>query len=347
MQQIRVRSLLTLLCGLLTAPLHGAEGQFYVVPGLQNINFDNSTGLDTEWGPDIGFGYDLSERISLEFNTFDLDPDNKMNKGVDIDHWRFDILYDLGQSSGNVQPFVVGGLGHFNFAGENDTGFDFGAGIKVDLPGNFEWRTAVRTFTYFNRNTGDRDYGIDTGLVYYFGGTERPRPVETAATPQPAPAPAPVDSDRDGVPDDRDACPDTPRNYAVDERGCPIPAEEIARVELLVNFDFDRSEVKPEYFSEIERVAAFMSQYPDVIVELEGHTDSVGTDAYNLGLSDRRANAVRQVMIGQFNVQASHISAVGYGESQPVAGNDSSAGRAQNRRVITVIIKTLQNYRPR
>ena len=268
-----------------------------------------------------------------------------MNKGVDIDHWRFDILYDLGQSSGNVQPFVVGGLGHFNFAGDNDTGFDFGAGIKVDLPGNFEWRTAVRTFTYFNRDTGDRDYGIDTGLVYYFGGTERPRPVETVATPQPAPAP--VDSDRDGVPDDRDACPDTPRNYAVDERGCPIPVEEIARVELLVNFDFDRSEVKPEYLSEIEGVADFMSQYPDVIVELEGHTDSVGTDAYNLGLSDRRANAVRQVLIGQFNVQASRISAVGYGESQPVAGNDSSAGRAQNRRVITVIIKTLQNYRPR
>ena len=55
MQQIRVRSLLTLLCGLLTAPLYGAEGQFYVVPGLQNINFDNSTGLDTEWGPGIGF----------------------------------------------------------------------------------------------------------------------------------------------------------------------------------------------------------------------------------------------------------------------------------------------------
>jgi OOP family OmpA-OmpF porin len=123
--------------------------------------------------------------------------------------------------------------------------------------------------------------------------------------------------------------------------------EEVARVELMVNFDFDRSEVKPEYFSEIEEVSDFMAQYPDVVIELEGHTDSRGTEQYNLGLSDRRAAAVRQVMIDRFNVQASRISSRGFGESQPVASNDTDTGRAQNRRVMTVIIKTLQNYRPR
>jgi OOP family OmpA-OmpF porin len=90
-----------------------------------------------------------------------------------------------------------------------------------------------------------------------------------------------------------------------------------------------------------------MSQYPDVIVELEGHTDSMGTDQYNQGLSQRRAEAVRQVLIGRYNVQASRVSATGYGESQPVASNETAAGREQNRRVITVIIKTLQDYRPR
>ena len=113
------------------------------------------------------------------------------------------------------------------------------------------------------------------------------------------------------------------------------------------DFDFDRSEVKPEYFSEIEEVSDFMAQYPDVVIELEGHTDSRGTEQYNLGLFDRRAAAVRQVMIDRFNVQASRISSRGFGEPQPVASNDTDTGRAQNRRVLTVIVKTLQTYRPR
>jgi len=90
-----------------------------------------------------------------------------------------------------------------------------------------------------------------------------------------------------------------------------------------------------------------MNQYTDVIVELEGHTDSDGIEDYNQGLSERRANAVRDVLVGRFNIQGSRVTAVGYGESQPIATNNTAAGKAQNRRVITVIIKTLQEYQPR
>jgi OOP family OmpA-OmpF porin len=133
----------------------------------------------------------------------------------------------------------------------------------------------------------------------------------------------------------------------VDDNGCPIAIEEVARVELLVNFDFDKADVKAEFLSEIEDVALFMEQHPDVVVELEGHTDSRGTEAYNLDLSQRRADAVRAELIERFEVASSRVSARGFGESQPVASNDSNAGRASNRRVITVIIKTLQRYQPR
>ncbi|MBT8146691.1 MAG: OmpA family protein, partial [Gammaproteobacteria bacterium] len=170
-------------------------------------------------------------------------------------------------------------------------------------------------------------------------------PVVTEA-PAPAPTPAP-DADGDGVPDSRDACPDTPRNYAVDARGCPIPVEEVARIELEVYFDFDQSVVRPQYFDEIQEVADFMEQYDDVVVELEGHTDSMGSEEYNLGLSQRRADAVRQVLIDRFDIQGSRVSATGFGESRPIATNDTAAGRQQNRRVITVIVRTLQNYQPR
>ena len=97
----------------------------------------------------------------------------------------------------------------------------------------------------------------------------------------------------------------------------------------------------------VQEVADFMNQYQDVVVELEGHTDSMGAEQYNLGLSQRRADAVRQVLIDRFDTQGSRISATGFGESRPIASNDTAAGRQQNRRVITVIVRTLQNYQPR
>ena len=156
-----------------------------------------------------------------------------------------------------------------------------------------------------------------------------------------------MDSDGDGVPDSRDACPDTPRTHRVDSRGCSIVLEEVARIDLTVQFDFDRSVVKPEYMAEIRALADFMKANTDVSAVLEGHTDSVGTEAYNQALSMRRVNAVRQVLIDQFGIAASRIRVEGYGETRPIASNDTAEGRAQNRRVQSVISTTLQRYEER
>jgi OOP family OmpA-OmpF porin len=76
-----------------------------------------------------------------------------------------------------------------------------------------------------------------------------------------------------------------------------------------------------------------MKQYPSTTTVVEGHTDSVGPDAYNQKLSERRANAVKQVLTNQYGVQSSRVQSVGYGESRPVADNATEAGRAVNRRV--------------
>lgn len=112
----------------------------------------------------------------------------------------------------------------------------------------------------------------------------------------------------------------------------PEPAEPV-RVELDVKFDFDKSVVKEESYSDIKNLADFMKQYPQTTTVVEGHTDSIGTDAYNQGLSERRANAVRDVLVNQYGVGGERVNAVGYGESQPVADNATDAGRAINRRV--------------
>ncbi|WP_160493110.1 OmpA family protein [Pseudomonas sp. L-22-4S-12] len=155
------------------------------------------------------------------------------------------------------------------------------------------------------------------------------------------------DADGDGVFDRRDRCPDTPANTPVRHNGCPLPVypsgeEPVApvvevsdpvRVELDVKFDFDKSVVKEGSFADIQSLADFMKQYPQTSTVVEGHTDSVGTDAYNQGLSERRANAVRDVLVNQYGVESGRVSSVGHGESQPVADNNTDEGRAINRRV--------------
>ena len=349
-------AIISVLAGSLLASssLMSAEARWYLAPGVQWMDFDKSLGLDDSAGFFAGLGLQFTERAAIEINTVEMDADVTGGGEIDIDHYKIDLLYDLSDAVDGLRPYVVAGMGNTNFGGDNDTLLNLGVGVKYDLNNNWQWRTAMRTFGYFGRDGENPDLGLETSLVYFFGGDSR-RPRQAApATPAPqartesAPAtPQSRDSDRDGVQDADDRCPDTPMNYAVDEQGCPIAVEEVARVELMVNFDFDRDEVKAEYFDEIEEVADFMAQYDDVVIELEGHTDSIGTEAYNEDLSLRRARAVREVLIDRFNVQGSRITARGYGESQPIASNETDAGRAQNRRVMTLIIKTLQNYRPR
>lgn len=119
----------------------------------------------------------------------------------------------------------------------------------------------------------------------------------------------------------------------VEEPVMPEPVAEAVRVELDVKFDFDKAQVKEGSFADIKNLADFMVQYPQTTTVVEGHTDSIGTDGYNQGLSERRANAVRDVLVNQYGVAGSRVSAVGYGESRPVADNATDAGRAINRRV--------------
>ena len=149
---------------------------------------------------------------------------------------------------------------------------------------------------------------------------------------------AELDSDGDGVPDSLDKCPDTPKGIKVDEVGCPVPIPEKVSITLLVEFDFDKAVVKPQYHGDIEKVANFLKAYPKTTGELEGHTDSIGTEEYNMKLSMRRAASVKKYLVEHFNIDGSRLSTVGYGESKPVATNKTAEGRQKNRRVVANIV---------
>lgn len=122
----------------------------------------------------------------------------------------------------------------------------------------------------------------------------------------------------------------------------PEPAAEPVRVELDVLFDFDSARVREESYAEIQNVTDFMKQYPDTSTVVEGHTDAIGTDAYNQRLSERRADSVRDVMVQQYGIDGDRIRTVGYGESRPIADNSTEAGRQLNRRVEAAVEATPQ-----
>ena len=105
-----------------------------------------------------------------------------------------------------------------------------------------------------------------------------------------------------------------------------------------VNFDFDKSFIRQEDVTHLDQDAATLKEWGDVKVEVAGHTDSIGTDDYNMGLSLRRANAVRDYLISK-GIAGENLTAKGYGESQPVADNRTAAGRFKNRRVELVPLK--------
>jgi OmpA-OmpF porin, OOP family len=99
-----------------------------------------------------------------------------------------------------------------------------------------------------------------------------------------------------------------------------------------VLFDFDRSNLKPEAAAILDRLVAFMNENKDKRAELSGHTDNVGTEAYNRKLSERRVDSVRDYVVKK-GVDSGRISGQGFGESKPIAENKSAEGRAKNRRV--------------
>ena len=157
------------------------------------------------------------------------------------------------------------------------------------------------------------------GVAGYFLCREGEQPAPAAA-PAPAPAPAPV------------AKPTPPP-------APPAPAVGSKIISLEgTNFEFDKAVITPAGQQKLDAAAATLAANPTVEVSVEGHTDSVGSDVYNQGLSERRAKAAVAYLVAK-GVAPARMKAVGYGESKPAASNDTAAGRASNRRVDLVVTK--------
>ncbi len=146
------------------------------------------------------------------------------------------------------------------------------------------------------------------------------------------------DNDKDTVLDDEDQCPNEPGDPTAEKKGCPkkqlvIVTDKEVKITQQIHFEFDKDKIRPESFPTIDAVAEVLRKFPEMKLEIQGHTDNKGSAAYNKALSDRRAKAVRKYLVEKSKIDGSRLTAIGYGMEVPLVPNDTPINRALNRRV--------------
>ncbi|WP_193771287.1 OmpA family protein [Candidatus Magnetaquicoccus inordinatus] len=184
-------------------------------------------------------------------------------------------------------------------------------------------------FTQWHPNDGRTGLGV-AGTQCYFC---KPEGQPAAPPPPPPPPPAkqpPGDEDGDGVTDDLDQCPGTPKGAPVNKVGCWVVKN--------LNFRTNSAQIESKDASGLRETLVVLQKNPNLKVEIQGHTDNVGKAPYNKKLSLARANTVMNYFISQ-GVDKKRLTANGYGLEKPVASNANEAGRAENRRVELKVLK--------
>lgn len=341
---MKLRSKFALSCLVAASSLSAmAQGQGAVEVEAFGKHYFTDSSRDIENGNLYGgsLGYFLTDDLALALSYgeyHDMTSNDsfapKGHKDIKGNLAALDAVYHFGAPGAGLRPYVSGGFAHQNISNlpqrtgrDHSTFASVGTGLKYYFTEHVFAKASLDGM--YNLDAQEAEWMVGVGVGVNFGGSPK------AAKPAPAPisvAKACADSDNDGVCDTVDQCPDTATNVTVDSYGCQVVAETV-RVELDVKFDFDKARVKEESYGDIKSLADFMKQYPATTTTVEGHTDSAGTDAYNQRLSERRANAVRELLVNTYGVSSERVSAVGYGEMHPIADNATEVGRAVNRRV--------------
>lgn len=259
-------------------------------------------------------GYNLTDNLALEGNIFagEVDAGKVAAKsstaiwsGADVllhcDRWN-----DIG-----LRPFLAAGVGAFSVDGPpdaNDTDviIPYGAGLKYFFNDWFGVRSDLRHV--LNTAGGDEmsQLFLSGGITVAFGG-----------------------------------------KYAEPEMGSgkfseaerQLRDDKRTSLTLLIEFDFDKADIRPEYQAHLRDVAEFLKKHTETNTTIEGFTDNIGNDQYNKLLSKRRAESVRNFLV-EAGVNSAQLSSIGFGEENPIASNDTAEGRQHNRRTVANIVAT-------
>ncbi|MBF2719260.1 OmpA family protein [Psychrobacter sp. NG254] len=335
------------------------ESSLYTGAAL-GIELTPSTQFQVEYGVSDANGEASEDSADAGVNRFDIE--QEMISG----NFLIGTEEFTGYTDSALKPYVLIGAGQSKIKVENqetytnsnnevvaagtevsnskDTIGNLGLGAMYRINDALSLRGEARAIHNFDNNwwEGMALAGLEVVLGGHLAPTVAVPPMEEPMvdTTPVVVVEADLDSDGDGVPDSIDACPGTPMNVVVDERGCPVPVDitDELKMELRVFFDNDKSAIKNQYKPEIAKVAEKMREYPNSTARVEGHASKTGPSArYNQRLSEARAVAVKSMLTNEFGIAPNRLSTVGYGYDNPIASNDTEEGRAMNRRVYAII----------
>ena len=333
------------LAMLVAAPLAAANAGVTVTPLMLGYTFqdskhNNSTENLTN-GAEIQDDLFVGAALGVELTPWlGFEAEYNQVKG-DVDGATANAEYKQQQINGNfyvtsdlitknydskIKPYVLLGAGHYKYTFDNATDVQLGRvgrGLKEEgTLGNAGigafWRLndalSLRTEARGTYNIDEDfwNYTALAGLNVVLGGHLKPAAPVVEVVPVPVPVPVPVQ---------------------------PQPQEmtEDLNMELRVFFDTNKSDIKPQYKSEIAKVAEKLSEYPNATARIEGHTDNTGPRKLNERLSLARANSVKSALVNEYNVNATRLTTQGFAWDQPIADNKTKEGRAMNRRVFAAI----------
>ena len=342
---------------------------WYVSPFVGGYMFEGNQGIE-ENSPTVGagVGYMFSKHCGLE-GAFGYIPTHSENDALknlgkaDINIsgylYKIDGIYHFNPL-GKISPYVAAGFGGISIDPESGKGshtkglFDWGGGVEYFVSDRLALRGDVRHLI----TAGASNLMYTAGLTWYFGApaapaaappkveppappappappVSAPEPPKVEPTPPPAPVPAPETPTAEPTPP---AAPAQIEQNKVIEIGKPRP-EDVMCINIRIEFDFDKSFIRPIYHDDLKKVADCLKQLPDNKATLEGYTDWTGGEKYNLKLSERRADAVKKYLVEKFGVDGAKLTTKGYGKTHFVESNKTKEGRQKNRRTELHILK--------
>lgn len=319
---------------------------YEVTPFASGILTDSKAGVKNDHYANLGislaknFETDFLNQIELMYIRSDILDYKKSSKSTHVNR----ILLNLVKRFDFTDSFAAYGFigaGYQDVTKELDKHKDsallnYGIGLRYDLP---YYGMAIKgdiRHIYATREK-QNDFMYTLGLGMPLGKKTTPVsaivPAEDNTPIKEIEAPAkPIfeDDDGDGVPNHLDKCPNTSPGVKVNSDGC------VDTIDLKINFDYNKSDVKSQYDHIVTEFANIMKQNRAFVARIEAHTDSIGGEDYNQKLSEKRATSVVNALVRK-GVDYEALESRGYGKSQPIASNDTEEGRAQNRRVVGYI----------
>ncbi len=312
---------------------HAADDRFYLAPSVNYTFADSDRRADDDWGLGLAFGKPVSRHWNLELALSGSSLNMDTGGGeYDLIGLGVDAMYLVNRDAG-FTPYGVVGLGALwtDIPGSDDVGVAASAGVgvlkrlteNVALRADARYRWDDNAADAFNEdNFGDWIVGV--GLTIALGKSAQAAPAPQAVA-EPAPEPVPV----------APAPTPEPAPALQTEQAAQLERSQAGDVVVLpegVNFAFDSADLRPDAVTVLDEAVTVLNRRTDIKVDVVGHTCNIGPEAYNQGLSERRARSVYEYFVGN-GIAAERLTTQGYGETRPAYSNDTREGRAKNRRV--------------